>query len=154
MRRSLFIIIACVCLLLNQRGYTGKDTYQQKTEAFYNPQVEVTTLLKSHKSWDGVALPTYPQGQPQTTVLKITIPANMELPLHFHPVINTAMVFEGHLRITTSEGNSMEFRSGDVFNEVVGTRHFCKNLEDKPATLYVFYTNVVDGPPLTILANK
>ena len=36
--------------------------------------IQVEPLIQSTSSWDGTPYKTYPAGQPQITVLKITIP--------------------------------------------------------------------------------
>lgn len=47
--------------------------------------IEVVTLAKTTKSWNGASLPKYLDGTPEVTILKITIPPHTELPLHKHP---------------------------------------------------------------------
>lgn len=127
---------------------------QQSADSFYNDKVEVLSLLKSDQSWDGALLPPFPTTQPEIHVLKITIPPHSTLPVHYHPVINTAILVEGHMRLNTTDGKSKEFKAGDVFNEVVGTHHFCENIGDTPVLLYVFYASEKNGKPLTILVDQ
>jgi quercetin dioxygenase-like cupin family protein len=50
--------------------------------------VKVEELTKTMESWDGSTLPPYKTGQPEVTVLKITVPPNTKLPWHVHPIIN------------------------------------------------------------------
>ena len=63
------------------------------------PQVEVTQLLKTTQSWDGVQYRKYPEGQPEVSVLRYKIPAHSSLPWHTHPVVNVAYVLSGHLTV-------------------------------------------------------
>ena len=44
------------------------------------PAVTSEVLLKSTSSWDGTAYIRYPDGAPELTTLKITIPPRTELP--------------------------------------------------------------------------
>ena len=44
------------------------------------------TLLRTDGSWNGHPYKTYPAGQPELTVLKLTIPPHTKLPWHSHPV--------------------------------------------------------------------
>ena len=45
------------------------------------------------------------------------------------------------MRLNTADDKSKAFKAGDVFNEVVGTHHFCENIGDTPVLLYVFYAS-------------
>ena len=54
-------------------------------------------LTVSTEAWTGQKLPAYPSGQPEISVLKITIPPGQRLPMHKHPVINAAVVLRGEL---------------------------------------------------------
>jgi hypothetical protein len=40
------------------------------------PQIKVEQVLQTTQSWDSSPYTSYPSGQPQVTVLKITIPPN------------------------------------------------------------------------------
>ncbi len=59
--------------------------------------IKVETLAQSTKQWDGNLLPHYPTSSPEITVLRITIPAGVTLPLHTHPVINAGVILQGKL---------------------------------------------------------
>jgi cupin domain len=63
------------------------------------PQIEVRQILQTTQSWDGVNYQRYPTGQPQLTVLRITIPPKTALHWHHHPVISVGYVLSGHLTI-------------------------------------------------------
>lgn len=45
-----------------------------------NESISVETLTKTSNSWDGTLLPPYQQGQPEVTILKITVQPGVELP--------------------------------------------------------------------------
>ena len=69
---------------------------------------DVQVLAKTILSWDGAKLPNYPQGQPEITILRITIPAGMKLSMHRHPVINAGVLLRGVLSVHTPDGQSLE----------------------------------------------
>jgi quercetin dioxygenase-like cupin family protein len=64
-----------------------------------DPQIKVEQVLQTTQSWDGTPYTSYPIGQPQVTVLKITIPPDTALHWHRHPVISVAYVLSGHLTV-------------------------------------------------------
>ena len=112
--------------------------------------VEVRELANSSKEWDGRILPPYPSGQPQVKVLRITIPAGVRLPLHWHPVINAAVILKGALSLELADGSRRTFGEGEALVEVVNTIHTGQALGDDPVELVVFYAGV-QGSPTTVL---
>jgi quercetin dioxygenase-like cupin family protein len=113
------------------------------------PQIKVEQVLQTTQSWDAVPYTNYPTGQPQVTVLRITIPPNTALPWHHHPIISVGYVLSGHL---TLEKRDIEERrilqAGEALAETVQITHrgFTTN---EPVELIVFYAGQV-GLPLTI----
>jgi quercetin dioxygenase-like cupin family protein len=106
-------------------------------------------LLKSTASWDGKAYAAYPAGQPEMTVLKITIPPKTSLPWHHHPVMNAAYVVSGQLTVEKQEnGEKKLLGPGQVLPEMVGSIHRGTS-GDEPVVLIVFYAGA-QGTPLTI----
>ena len=57
--------------------------------------VKVETLSRSDRSWNGDLLPKLNDVQAEVTVLRITVPAGVTLPRHFHPVINAGVLLQG-----------------------------------------------------------
>lgn len=112
-------------------------------------EIQVEELTKSSTSWDGNLLPHYPQGKPEITILKITIPAGAELPLHQHPVINAGVLLEGELTVHTQAGKTLKLKAGDPIVEVVNTWHYGKNEGEDPAVIIVFYAGE-KGKEITI----
>ena len=87
-------IFSSICLLLLFTCFVwAKDTNT----------VQVVTLAKSTTSWDGNTLPNYSEGRPEVTILRITIPPGVELPLHHHPVINAGVLLKGELTVITKD---------------------------------------------------
>jgi len=110
-----------------------------------NPPV-VRQLIKTTQSWDGKCLPAYPQGKPEITILRISIPAGAQLKTHSHPVINAVVLISGQLTVVTTDGKTLHLKAGDPFVEVVNRLHYGINQGKVPAELVVFYAGVTNTP--------
>ncbi len=108
--------------------------------------IKVETLVQSTKQWDVNLLPHYPTSNAEITVLKITIPAGVTLPLHTHPVINAGVILQGKLQLSLQDGTTRHFNQGDALIEVVNTVHTGKSLGPKDAVVLVFYAGSKDLP--------
>jgi quercetin dioxygenase-like cupin family protein len=106
-------------------------------------------VVKSTRSWDGSQLPKYPEGQPEVTILKITIPAGAKIPLHQHPYINAGVLIKGELTVLTQTGDKLIMTAGDQIVEVVNKWHKGQNSGDIPAEIIVFYAGI-EGQPITV----
>lgn len=112
------------------------------------PTIRAQTLLQTGSSWDGTAYKSYPKGQPQLTVVKITIPAHTVLPMHIHPMPLAAYVLSGQLTVEKEAGGKKQhFTAGQALAEVVNTAHRGMT-GNAPVTLIVFYAGV-KGMPLS-----
>lgn len=120
-------------------------TVHTSPEADRNPPV-VRELIKTTQSWDGKYLPAYPQGKPEITILRISIPAGAQLKNHSHPVINAVVLISGQLTVVTTDGKTLHLKAGDPFVEVVNTLHYGINPGTVPAELIVFYAGVINTP--------
>ncbi|MGE4498343.1 MAG: cupin domain-containing protein [Deferribacterales bacterium] len=118
-----------------------------------SPSVKAETLASTGSSWDGTPLPAYPDGQPEITVLKITIPAGSVLPLHKHSVINVGFLVSGELKVTTENGDILQLKAGEAIVEVVNTWHKGENTGDTSAEIVVFYAGT-KGTPLSVFPEK
>jgi quercetin dioxygenase-like cupin family protein len=104
-------------------------------------------------SWDGVLYENYPTGKPQTTVLKVTIPANTSTPWHTHPVISSAYVLSGELTMERKSAKGEKgterkiIKAGEVLPEMVGVPHHSIT-GNSPVVLIVFYAGS-KGIPLS-----
>ncbi len=107
------------------------------------PGVTVESLAEATTSWDGVDLPRYPDGMPQVTILKYTIPGHTVLPWHRHPVINAGYMVKGRLKVTTKTGEELYLAAGDTIVETVGTWHQGTNEHEEPVEIVVFYAGAV-----------
>lgn len=108
--------------------------------------VEVETLAKSSLSWNDSLLTSYPEGQPEITILKIDIPAHTQLDLHQHPVINAGVLLKGQLTVVADNGQTLHMQEGDALIELVNTYHYGMNEGDETAQIIVFYAGIKDHP--------
>jgi quercetin dioxygenase-like cupin family protein len=108
--------------------------------------ITVETLAKTSSSWDGEALPDYPKGKPEVTILRIKISAGAELPMHEHPVINAGVLLSGELTVVAKDKQTLHLKAGDSIVEVVNKAHYGKNEGTKTAEIIVFYAGTVDKP--------
>jgi quercetin dioxygenase-like cupin family protein len=119
----------------------------------FSEQIETSivsdVLVKSTQSWDGSLLPPYPEGQPEVTILKITIPAGTKIPLHQHPYINAGVLLKGELTVVTKTGDTLIMTAGDPIVEIVNKWHMGQNSGDIPAEIIVFYAGI-QGQPITV----
>jgi quercetin dioxygenase-like cupin family protein len=116
---------------------------------FGDPAAQVTTeiLVQSTASWDGADF-TYPQGQPEITVVRITIPAGVSLPLHCHPVPLAGVVTAGRLEVRKPGGETIVLQAGDGLIEVFNQWHQGSGLET--TEILVVYAGAA-GLPVTVL---
>lgn len=140
------IVAVLSLMLLLQTGCAAVQSERQTKPA--PPAVKV--LVKTSESWDGKVLPAYPQGQPEITILRITIPAGARLATHKHPVINAGVLLSGQLTVVTSDGKELHLTAGDPIVEVVNTLHYGFNPGDIPAEIVVFYAGMA-GAPITVV---
>jgi quercetin dioxygenase-like cupin family protein len=113
------------------------------------PEIKAKVALKEVASWDGTPYKSYPQGQPQLTVLEIIIPPHTALPWHQHPVPNAAYVVSGELTVEDRRtGKSLKVVAGQAFAESVNSSHRGVT-GDKQAVVIVTYSGV-DSTPLSI----
>ncbi len=96
-------------------------------------------IAESFLSWNGDSLPSYPEGKPKISIVKVTIPPQSELPKHYHPVINAGVLLKGELTVVDIRGNVLEMKAGDPIVEVVNTVHYGVNKGNEPAEILVFY---------------
>ena len=113
------------------------------------PQIKVEQVLQTTRSWDSSPYTSYPTGEPQVTVLRITIPPNTTLHWHRHPIISVAYVLSGHLTLEKkATGERTILQAGQAVAETVQTTHRGFTT-DETVELIVFYAGQV-GLPLSI----
>ena len=117
----------------------------------HDSAIKVEKLLQTTHSWDGTRYAGYPTGQPEITVLKITVPPNTTLDWHQHPMINAGYVLSGEIILEKKETRERQaFHAGQALAECVNITHrgYTTN---QPAELIVFYAGA-PGLPLSIKA--
>ncbi|WP_207382858.1 cupin domain-containing protein [Marinomonas sp. MED121] len=128
MKKTLVSSITFMTLMLSQLAFAQAED-----------ELKVEVLAKTTKSWNGDTLPAYKPGQPQVTILRIVIPAGMQLPLHKHPVINAGVLLKGELTVVTEGKDRFHMKAGDSIVELVNKWHYGKNEGTEAAEIIVFY---------------
>jgi len=129
MKRTVAALAAALGLSL----VAGEASSQAVTSA------HADVLAKDTSSWNGKKYTSYPQGTPELTVLKMTIPANTALPWHTHPFPNAGYVLSGQLTIEDkASGKKKTFKAGEAFTESVDDVHRGVTGKD-PAVLVITY---------------
>lgn len=137
--------------------FSGWSAFLAVSGAFATPAtppptqsaVKSVKILETASSWDGVKYKAYPTGQPQVTLLKISIPPHTALDWHRHPMINVAYVLSGSLTVQKREtGQRVTLHAGQALAETVQSVHRGYTLNE-PVVLIVFYAGR-PGLPLSI----
>jgi quercetin dioxygenase-like cupin family protein len=100
--------------------------------------IQVETLIQSTSSWDGTPYKAYPAGQPEITVLKITVPPHTTMEWHSHPMPNAGYILSGELTIEKKDGKKRHFVAGQAVPEMVDSIH--RGITGaEPLVVIVFY---------------
>ena len=99
---GLFLLYAAFALL---REATAGENSQRA--------VRSETMLRTGSSWDGEPYKSYPAGQPELSILKITLAPHTELEWHSHPMPNAAYIVCGELTLERKkDGKKQRFAAG------------------------------------------
>lgn len=137
-------LMTSMCLLVTALAVAGCASAPPSGDGA--PPVVSQLLARTSHSWDGSALPEYPRGVPEITVVRIQIAPGAQLPLHRHPVINAGMLISGELTVVTDEGKTLHLKAGQGIVEVVNRWHYGKNEGTVPSDIIVVYAGVQRGP--------
>jgi quercetin dioxygenase-like cupin family protein len=108
-------------------------------------------LLQADHSWNDKAYTHYPAGQPELTMIKLTIPPHTALPWHTHPFPNAAYVLSGTLTVHERDsGKTKVYHQGEAFAESVDTVHRGET-GDETTVLLITYAGT-PGVPTSIPA--
>ena len=77
--------------------------------------VVVETLISASESWNGDSF-SYPKGQAEMKLEKITAQPGFKTPLHLHPQPGIIYVQRGTLYCETSDGQSLTVEAGESFS--------------------------------------
>jgi len=94
-------------------------------------------LMQTTQTWDGGSF-AYPPGEAEVTAVRISLPDGHQADYHCHPMPTFGYIASGRLRVDTRNGDSTEFKAGDVVSEVMNTLHRGTAVEG-PVELLVFY---------------
>ena len=122
----------------------------QQVRAAQNAQTAVRseTLLKSNSSWDGEPYKSYPPGQPELSVLKITLQPHTQLEWHSHPMPSAAYIVAGELILERKkDGKKQHFTVGQAVSETVDTFH--RGVAGNEAVVLIVFYAGSPGMPLT-----
>jgi len=112
--------------------------------------ISVDVLKKSTTMWSDDQLPSYSEGQPEISVVKVTIPEGQSLPLHEHPFATAGVLLQGHLEVRTPDGDRTELKAGQALIELINQPHAGANIGDGPAVILVVYAGI-EGQSVTRL---
>jgi quercetin dioxygenase-like cupin family protein len=113
-------------------------------------QVEV--LTKATHSWNGSTLPSYAAGQPEISIVRVTLPEGAALPLHEHPYATAGVLLQGTITVRTPSGVAQQFTAGDGVIELVNQPHAGANTGTGDAVILVVYAGIEGQPVTHILA--
>ena len=97
--------------------------------------VVVETLISASESWNGDSF-SYPKGQAEMKLEKITAQRGFKTPLHLHPQPGIIYVQRGTLYCETSDGQSLTVGAGGSFASSQDTTHFCQNIGDEEMVVF------------------
>ncbi|MDQ1210732.1 cupin domain-containing protein [Pantoea anthophila] len=110
--------------------------------------IEAVEVMRSGEAWNGEVIESYPHGEPELTVMRLSLPAHTALPWHTHPMPNAAFILSGTLIVEDkASGEQRTFHAGEALNETVNSAHRGFTLEE-PAELVITYAGV-KGQALT-----
>lgn len=105
------------------------------TTSAYAAETEV--LLKTDQTWNGGSF-DYPDGEPEMTMVKVTLGANETVPFHCHAVPTIGYMLSGSIEVETKAGKKHTFNQGDAIAEVMDTIHRGSSLNDGAEILVVY----------------
>jgi quercetin dioxygenase-like cupin family protein len=134
----MLLIVTLALVLFRQAMAAGNTLSAVRSE----------TLLRSSSSWDDEPYKSYAPGQPELSVLKITLQPHTKLEWHSHPIPSAAYIVAGELTVERKrDGKKQHFVAGQAVSETVDTFH--RGVAgNEPVVLIVFYAGT-PGVPLT-----
>ena len=97
--------------------------------------IVLETLISASQSWNGDSF-SYPKGQAEMKLEKITAQSGFKTPLHLHPQPGIIYVQRGTLYCETSDGQSLIVRAGESFASSQYTAHYCENTGDEEMVVF------------------
>ena len=106
-----------------------------KKQTSHEPVV-VEILISASQSWNGDSF-SYPKGQAEMKLEKITAQSGFKTPLHLHPQPGIIYLQRGSLYCETSDGKSQTVLAGESFASSQDTIHYCQNNGDEAMVVFV-----------------
>jgi len=108
-------------------------------------------LVQTTQSWNGKPYTHYPAGQPELTMIKLTIAPHTALPWHTHPFPNVVYVLSGTLTLHDKASDKTHVvHQGEAVGESVDAVHRGET-GDEPAVLLITYAGT-PGVPTSVPA--
>jgi len=101
------------------------------------------TLIQATQSWDGGDF-VYPEGDAQLTIVRITIPKGVSLPMHCHPVPLGGVLTAGILEVKKQDGQIFLLNEDEALIEVSNQWHYGRAIED--VEIIVVYAGANEVP--------
>lgn len=117
----------------------------------FAPLLDAEELLRTTTTWEGGEL-VYPEGKPEVTSYKLTIPEGKPTAFHCHPVPTLGYILKGSVEVETKAGKKIIFNEGDSAVEVLRTLHRGKAI-DGPVEIVVFYAGATSIPNTVLPEN-
>ena len=114
--------------------------------------VVVETLISASESWNGDSF-SYPKGQAEMKLERITAQPGFKTPLHLHPQPGIVYVLRGTLYCETSGDKSLTVRPGESFASSQDTAHYCQNNGNEEIVVFSASAGTI-GKKTTVLTNK
>ena len=112
--------------------------------------ITTEVLIKSDVSWNGRPLPPYSSGDPEISVVRVTIPSGAALPMHIHPFATAGVLLQGLLEVRTPQGETLQVNPGDGVIELINQPHAGASVGTDDAVILVVYAGI-KGQPVTKL---
>ena len=109
------------------------------------PQARVTEIFRGRDTALGQPL-RFPQKDGTLVVTLYEIPPGVRLPVHRHPQQRLAYVLAGALRVSTPDGRSWDYKTGDVVVEMLDHWHSGTPLGTETVRLLVIDQTEGDSP--------
>ena len=134
-------------------GLIGAVTVQSDETMASMKSITTEVLIKSDASWNGRPLPSYSAGDPEISVVRVTIPSGSALPMHIHPYATAGVLLQGRLEVRTPEGETWQVNAGDGVIELINQPHGGASIGNEDAVILVVYAGI-KGQPVTKLVQE
>ena|SRR5690606_4582211 len=100
--------------------------------------VAYNEVVRASNAWDGSPLPAYPQGRPELTVERLTIPPRERAALPYPVVPAVGVALDGALAVYREDSSFRVLGEGQAF-ALVESGQYVENRGRAPVNVLVFY---------------